>query len=103
MVALAERLRDTIMAYCLYMEADTLDELGGDVASGALGWFPAEFEEAITTGALTPGLWARLTQTGLDDDDYEALDADLREVWSHISPERPYPEARLGRKRDRET
>jgi len=88
---LSEQLRDTLVAYCLYMEPDSLKDLTTDVEHGGLAWFPAEFSQALIAGVFTPDLWGRLTQTGLDRDDQDQLDADLRAVWSHAAPGQPYP------------
>jgi len=91
MTRMNELLRDAIMAYCLYMEPDALEELRAAVARDALAWFPAEFELAIAAGTFTPERWGRFTQTGLDDDDYQKVDSDLRLVWSIVAPGRPFP------------
>jgi hypothetical protein len=91
MLALDEPLRNAILAHCLYMEDDGLESLGRDVAHGSLAWFPAEFAAAIRAGVFTPELWGRLTETGLDDDETDQLDEDLRRVWAHAAPGQPYP------------
>jgi hypothetical protein len=86
-------LRNAIVAYCLSMEPDSLDDLADDVRQGDLGWFRDEFAAAIVSGVLTPDLWGRLIQTGLDEDDTTQLHSDLREIWARIAPDQPFPAA----------
>lgn len=101
--AISERLAEKLAVYCNEMNQITIGDLAADVANGRLAWVPDELAEAIRSRSITPAIWDRLADTGLDDDDYEALDADLREVWSRVSPERPYPEPRPGRTGDPDT
>jgi hypothetical protein len=91
MSEMSEQLRDTLVAYCLYMEPGSLEDLTADIEQGGLAWFPQEFSQALVAGIFTPDLWGRLTQTGLDEDDQDQLDADLRAVWAHAAPGRPFP------------
>lgn len=88
---LSRQLRDTLIAYCLYMESASLDDLAEASRQGGLLWFPDAFSEAITAGIFTPGMWDWITQTGLDEDASDQVDADLREVWAHTAPDRPFP------------
>jgi hypothetical protein len=88
---ISPRLAEEISTYCNGMNEITISDLGADVADGALDWLPDEFAAAILSGEIQPAEWRRLTDTGLDDDDYATLDADLRLIWSHVAPQRPYP------------
>lgn len=88
---LDERLRDAILEYCHHMVSEGLKDLQSDVARGSMGWFPDAFEAAINAGVFTPELWASLTLTGLKDDKFDRLDKNLRRVWSHVAPGRPFP------------
>jgi hypothetical protein len=89
--AISARLAEAISTYCNGMNEITIGDLGADVADGPLDWFPDELAACIRSGNIQPSGWRRLTDTGLDDDDYATLDADLRLIWSHVAPDRPYP------------
>jgi hypothetical protein len=86
-----ERLAKKLAVYCHQMNEITIADLAADVAEGQLAWVTDELADAIRAKSITPAIWDRLTDTGLDEDDYEALNTDLRFVWSTIAPCRPYP------------
>ncbi|GLZ77945.1 hypothetical protein Afil01_27520 [Actinorhabdospora filicis] len=56
-----------------------------------MSWFPEEFEEALRAGAFTPRTWGICYNGGLDDDQADIVDMDLRDFWLAIHPDRPYP------------
>ena len=87
----SERLLDALMAYCNEMDEPGLEALLGDVRRGGLAWFPQEFADAIRAGDFTPELWERLTNIGIDEDDYRLLGKFLREVWAAVAPAEPFP------------
>jgi len=84
-----ERLRNTIETYCLGMDDQGLDDLGKDVRTGALAWFPDEFADAIRAGAVTPQIWEKFVDVSVDDK--ETLDEYLRLTWANAAPDRLYP------------
>lgn len=86
---LSERLSEAIQTYCLEMDDQGLDDLGKDVRSGALAWFPDEFADAIRAGAFTPQIWEKFVDVSVDDK--ETLDEYLRLTWANAAPDRPYP------------
>jgi hypothetical protein len=93
---LSDRLRHTLRTYCLEMDDALVEDLGSDVRSGALDWFPAEFEDAIASEKFTPHNWGEATLVAIDDDDLDQLDEYLRQVWSQVAPGRPFPGQHAG-------
>jgi hypothetical protein len=90
-MAVSERMKVVLIAYCEGMDANGLRSLSNDVKRGGLAWFPDEFAEAIKSEDFTPRKWEQFTNVLMDDDDDALLDEYLRQVWSRAAPERPYP------------
>jgi len=88
---LTRQLRNTLVAYCRYMEAKSLDEFAHVIQQGGLPWFPDAFAQAMTDGIFTPDTWDRITETDLEEDDFDQVETDLRVVWAHTAPDRPFP------------
>ena len=85
---LSERLKNVIRGYNL--DGEVVEDALAQAVTKSLTWFPAEFEEALRAGAFTPETWG-ICYGGLHEDDTDVVDRDLRQFWSAIFPDRPYP------------
>ena len=86
-----EQLAEILETFGHHVEPDLVEKLAASIRLGGIPWFLDEFAEAIRSGTFTPHIWGVLTQTGLDNDDFEEMDKDLRYIWSKVAPDRPYP------------
>jgi len=92
MTAISERLAEALSTYGHEGDPLLIQDLGEDVRSGALSWFPEEFERALRAGAFTPQWWGEhLYNDEWTDEEADELDEDLRTIWNAIAPDRPYP------------
>ncbi|HEY1175525.1 MAG TPA: hypothetical protein VGF17_05160 [Phytomonospora sp.] len=87
---LSERLRKVLRTYNI--DGDVGDEdLAKTARLPAYDWLAGEFEEALLAGAFTTETWGVCYNGGLDPEDTDLVDRDLRYFWAAIFPERPYP------------
>lgn len=87
---LSDRLKETLTT--INIDGDIItDQLAQAVQVPSMAWFPGEFEEALRAGAFTTESWGICYNGGLDEDQDDIVDRDLRLIWETIHPGRPYP------------
>ena len=87
---LSDRMKKLIEAYDIDGDV-AVTELQHAAKLPAYAWLPEEFEQAVRAGAFTPETWGICYNDGLDPEDTDLVDHDVRLFWQAIHPDKPYP------------
>lgn len=90
MAELSERMLNLIERYNIDGDVGD-DDLAKTAKLPAYEWLAEEFEQALLAGAFTTETWGVCYNGGLDPEDTDLVDRDLRLFWSAIFPGHPYP------------
>lgn len=90
MSPISQRLFNQLSISCRNMDDGTIEALSAAVRSGQLPWFVGEFRTALD-GAITIPLWRQVTALDIANDDRPLVEKHVRQVWTAVEPNEPFP------------